>query len=151
LLSGWLFVSQIAVYRCVMRGVAKLLLFVAALVPAAAWAHCCCDHPGRAHQEARLTRWHHAERQDVGHIVITNRNCDNYPRSALRDGASGMTLLDIRVSDDGWTNSVHIRRSSGRADLDRAALACARGWYFRDGPDWQQARVYWRYHWVRVG
>ena len=133
-----------------MRGLAKILTFAAALVPAAAWAHCCCDHPGRAHHEARTTRWHHAEWRDTGYTVITNRNCDNYPRSALRDGASGMTLLNIRVSDDGRTESVSIRRSSGRADLDRAALTCARGWYFQDGPDWQQARVYWRFHWVRT-
>ena len=139
-----------------MRGLVKLLTFAAALVPAAAWAHCCCDHAGRAHykahHEARMTRWHHVERdwhEDVRYVT-TNRNCDNYPRSALRDGASGMTLLNIRVGDDGYTESVSIRSSSGRADLDRAALACARGWYFQGGPEWQQARVYWRYHWVRT-
>jgi TonB family protein len=135
-----------------MRGVARLLTFIAALVPAAAWAHCCCDRPGRAHHEARQTRWHYAERvwRDARYVV-TNRSCANIPRSALRDGASGVTLLDIRVGDDGWAGSVHIRRSSGRADLDRAALACARGWYFRDGPDFQQARVEWWVHRVMPG
>jgi TonB family protein len=131
-----------------------------ALVPAAAWAHCCCDHPGRAHREARyeryddhyrerMTHWHGGERAwRETRYVVTNRNCDNYPRSALRDGASGTTVLNIRVGDDGYTETVSIRRSSGRADLDRAALACARGWYFRAGPQWQEARVSWRYHWV---
>jgi TonB family protein len=132
-----------------MRGLARLLIFAAALVPAAAWAHCCCDHPGQAHHAARMTRWHHADRvwRDGRYTVITNRSCsNNYPRSALRDGATGVTLLDIRVGDDGWTESVRIRRSSGRADLDRAALACVRGWYFRDGPEWQQAKISWWYH-----
>jgi len=134
-----------------MRGLARFLTLAAALVPAAAWAHCCCDHPGRAHHEARTTRWHHAGQvwHEARYTVVTNRRCGNhYPLSALRDGASGVTLLDIHVRDDRWAGSVRIRRSSGRADLDRAALACARGWYFRDGPDWQQARIEW---WVGRG
>ena len=84
-----------------MRGLARILIFAAALVPAAAWAHCCCDHPGQAHykthHEARMTRWHHADRvwRDGRYTVVTNRSCgNNYPRSALRDGASGVTLVE---------------------------------------------------------
>ncbi len=100
-----------------------------------------------------MTRWHHGDRvwRDGGYIVTTNRSCNNIPRSALRDGASGVTLLDIRIGDDGWADSVRVRRSSGRADLDRAALACARGWYFREGPVWQQARIEWWVHRVMPG
>ena len=90
-----------------------------------------------------MTRWHHGDRvwREGGYMVTTNRSCNNIPRSALRDGATGVTYLDIRIGDDGWADSVRVSRSSGRADLDRAALACARGWYFREGPVWQQARI----------
>lgn len=128
-----------------MRGLARLLILAAALVPAAAWAHCCCDHPGRAHYHARKIRSQHVERvwRETGYTVVTNRRCNNFPRVALRDGVSGVTWLDIRVGDDGWTRSVQIRRSSGYVALDRASVACARGWYFQDGPEWQQARVQW--------
>jgi len=100
-----------------------------------------------------MTRWHEEGRvwREESRMVYTNRHCSNIPRSALRDGASGVTFLDIRIGDDGWADSVRVRRSSGRADLDRAALACARGWYFRDGPVWQQARIEWWVHRVMPG
>ncbi len=135
-----------------MRRLATLLTLIAALVPAAAWAHCCCDHPGKHHHAARKTSTYHAERSERWRYdVVTNRSCDNYPGSAMRAGASGVAWVNIRVGDDGWPDSVRLSRSSGRADLDRATLACVRNWHFRDGYDWRQARVTWRFHWVTRG
>ena len=96
------------------------------------------------------TRWHYAERSE-SYPIVSNRPCDNYPASALRAGASGETWVKLRVGDDGWPEIVRLSRSSGRADLDRAALACVRGWYFHDGYDWREARITWRFHWVTRG
>lgn len=55
-----------------------------------------------------------------------------YPRRALRDGAQGTVLLQIRVDTDGRPLSVEISRSSGNRDLDRAALRHVEAtWRFR--------------------
>ena len=100
----------------------------------------------------RESQWHYPERSESWRYpVVANRPCDNYPASALRAGVSGVTWVKLRVGDDGRPEIVRLSRSSGRADLDRAALACVRGWHFRDGYDWREARIAWRFHWVMPG
>jgi TonB family protein len=126
--------------RGLLRHLGKLLALIAALSPTAAWAHCCCEHDG----------WHRVERSHAERFdAITDRACDNYPASALQAQASGVTWLQVRVDADGWVQAARIRHSSGRADLDRAAIACVTDWRLpgADGYDWRTVRVGWRFHW----
>ncbi len=46
-----------------------------------------------------------------------------YPRAAWAAGASGTTVLKLRISPDGTVDSVLVLRSSGHPSLDSAALA----------------------------
>ena len=55
----------------------------------------------------------------------------DYPRSALRSGASGEVLIRIDVGADGIPASLEILRSSRNRDLDRAALQAVRQWRFQ--------------------
>jgi TonB family protein len=122
----------------------KTLAFIAALAPTAAAAHCCCDHREhvRYHRAARIDTW------DTARFEVTaGRPCGNYPRSALRAQASGVTWVKLRVDEDGFVEASRISRSSGRADLDRAAIACVAGWHLGSGHEWRVARVSWRFHW----
>ena len=128
-----------------MRGLAghlgKSLALVATLSPTAAWAHCCCDWHGAWHPVVRS----HAERFNF----VSGRDCDNYPASALRAQASGVTWLQVRVGADGWVRATRISHSSGRDDLDRAAIACVSDWHLGGAGrhDWRVVRVGWRFHW----
>ncbi len=45
-----------------------------------------------------------------------------YPNAARRDRAQGRTMVKFVVDPDGRTNNLEVTRSSGRADLDKAAL-----------------------------
>lgn len=60
-----------------------------------------------------------------------------YPRAALRAGASGEVVIRIDVGTDGRPSSLEVLRSSRNRALDRAALQAVRGWRFepamRDG------------------
>jgi TonB family protein len=122
---------------------------LALLAPDAALAHCGCRHYHRHHARFIEHRHHWVERARVLRTVGAYRDCDNYPRSALEDGATGVTLLKIRVGEDGWVQASSVRRSSGRRDLDRAAQACVADWHFPDAAttDWRTVRVAWRIHW----
>lgn len=136
----------------------KTLALIAALIPSlaptAAAAHCCCCCEHRHHAAVRhVERSHYrvvrAERWDVERFQVTaGRPCDNYPRSALRAGASGVTWVKLRVDADGFVEASRIASSSGRADLDRAALACVAGWHLGAGYEWRTARIVWRFHWA---
>lgn len=125
---------------------AKTVAFIAALAPIAADAHCCCDHREHVrthhHRAARVETWHTARFE-----ATAGRPCHNYPRSALRAEASGVTWVKLRVDEDGFVEASRISRSSGRADLDRAAIACVAGWHLGTGAQWRVARVSWRWHW----
>lgn len=133
----------------------KSLALITALAPTAASAHCCCEH---RHHEARVERHHsyhrvarswESDRWETARFEVTaGRPCDNYPRSALRDQASGFTVVKLRVDEDGFVEASRISESSGRRDLDRAALACVAGWHLGAGYEWRTARISWRYHWV---
>ena len=61
----------------------------------------------------------------------------DYPRAALRAGASGDVVLRIEVDAQGRPASVEVERGSRHRALDRAAVQAVRGWRFepamRDG------------------
>jgi protein TonB len=48
---------------------------------------------------------------------------DDYPASALRRGAQGVTTIRIRVTADGRAEDCQIFQSAGDGELDRAACA----------------------------
>lgn len=123
----------------------KTLVLIAALAPAAATAHCCCDHREHVRYHHRATR---VDSWDTARFEVTaGRPCGNYPASALRAQASGVTWVKLRVNEGGFVEASRISRSSGRADLDRAAIACVAGWHLGSGHEWRVARVSWRFHW----
>lgn len=49
-----------------------------------------------------------------------------YPMSALRDRAAGRVVLSVELNENGKAVSFSVKVSSGRSDLDDAAMACAR-------------------------
>lgn len=53
-----------------------------------------------------------------------------YPRSALRDGTAGTTLVLVHLGPDGVPTATGIAQSSGSRDLDRAAMQAVRRWRF---------------------
>jgi len=53
-----------------------------------------------------------------------------YPRSALRAGASGNVVLRIEVRPDGRVGDVSVVESSRHRELDRAAVRAVRRWRF---------------------
>ncbi len=123
---------------------------IAGLMPTAAMAHCCCEHH---HHEARYREHHYraarADSWDTARFDVTaGKPCGNYPASALRAHATGVTVVKLRVDEDGFVEASRIGGSSGRADLDRAALACVAGWHLGSGYEWRVARIVWRVRWV---
>jgi protein TonB len=54
----------------------------------------------------------------------------HYPESARRAGAQGITLLKLRVLENGKVGEIHIEKSAGHADLDRAAVEAVKRWLF---------------------
>jgi TonB family protein len=134
----------------------KAIALIAALTPTMAAAHCCCCCEQRHHHQARVHRSHHRMVR-TGHWetarfqVTAGRPCGNYPVSALRAHASGVTWVKLRVNEDGFVAASRISESSGRRDLDRAALACVAGWHLGAGYEWRTARIVWRFHWGEVG
>ncbi|WP_430323267.1 energy transducer TonB [Pseudomonas aeruginosa] len=53
-----------------------------------------------------------------------------YPSLALRRGWEGRVVLRIRVLPNGRAGSVEVTRSSGRKQLDDAAVEAVKGWKF---------------------
>jgi protein TonB len=53
-----------------------------------------------------------------------------YPESARRAGAQGVTLLRVRVLENGRVGDVHIQESAGFRDLDFAAMDAVKKWRF---------------------
>ncbi len=56
-----------------------------------------------------------------------------YPRIARRRGYEGTVRIDALVDEDGRVREVKIRKSSGHAALDRAALSAVKKWRFEPG------------------
>ncbi len=59
-------------------------------------------------------------------MAINSRAQRDYPRSALRAHLEGSVLLAVQVDTAGRVSVVALKRSSGHAQLDEAALAAAR-------------------------
>ncbi|MCZ6814647.1 MAG: TonB family protein [Alphaproteobacteria bacterium] len=53
-----------------------------------------------------------------------------YPWISRRRGEQGRVVLEVAVAADGRAKEVRVKRSSGFARLDRAALAAVRAWRF---------------------
>ncbi len=53
-----------------------------------------------------------------------------YPASALAEGLDGTVLLSVFVSKSGDAGKVEVSKSSGIADLDKAAVAAMSEWKF---------------------
>jgi protein TonB len=53
-----------------------------------------------------------------------------YPASAIRDRAQGVTLLSVEVLRTGRVGRVIVKRSAGHRDLDRAAVEAVKQWQF---------------------
>ncbi len=123
----------------------KILALIAALSPTMASAHCCCEGEHRHH----AARYYREDNWETARFQVTaGRPCRDYPVSAAHVGASGVTWVKLRVDDDGFVQASRISESSGRRDLDRAALACVAGWHLGTGAHWREARIVWRWHWV---
>ncbi|MFE4106870.1 energy transducer TonB [Almyronema epifaneia] len=67
--------------------------------------------------------------------TVSCRRCDrpDYPESALNDGVEGNPQIEARYDANGNVVSVTLVRSSGNAELDRAALEAAQGYEFDTG------------------
>jgi protein TonB len=53
-----------------------------------------------------------------------------YPGSAIRDRAQGVTLLSVEVLSTGRVGRIVVKRSAGHRDLDRAAVEAVKQWQF---------------------
>jgi protein TonB len=53
-----------------------------------------------------------------------------YPETARKAGAQGITLLKLRVLENGKVGEVQIEQSAGHPDLDMAAADAVRRWLF---------------------
>lgn len=53
-----------------------------------------------------------------------------YPPDAENASRSGVTLLTFKIEADGSVAAVKINKSSGRANLDEAAMACVKQWHY---------------------
>ena len=56
-----------------------------------------------------------------------------YPVAAFRAGADGTVQLRVSVDADGRLQDVQVASSSGREDLDAAAIDAARQWTYAPG------------------
>jgi len=68
-----------------------------------------------------------APRSDAG--LLTNP-APAYPRASRRLREEGRVLLDVLILADGAVREVRLRRSSGHARLDEAALEAVRRWRY---------------------
>jgi len=54
-----------------------------------------------------------------------------YPEAARRQGLEGTVVLLVKVLTDGRTGEIKVKRPSGHAALDEAAVEAARRWAFQ--------------------
>lgn len=63
-------------------------------------------------------------------VAALNNPKPPYPLVARRHGAQGRVVLSVQVGADGTSHEVLLKRSSGHATLDDAALQTVRRWRF---------------------
>ncbi|MEW6332344.1 MAG: energy transducer TonB [Pseudomonadota bacterium] len=63
-------------------------------------------------------------------VAALNNPKPPYPLAARRRGAQGRVLLSVHVGADGASEEVRLKRSSGHAVLDGAALQTVQRWRF---------------------
>jgi TonB family protein len=66
-----------------------------------------------------------------------------YPESARKAGAQGITLLKLRVLENGKVGEVQIEQSAGHPDLDMAAADAVRQWLFEPARMGKQPIAVW--------
>ena len=66
-----------------------------------------------------------------------------YPESARKAGAQGITLLKLRVLENGKVGEVQIEQSAGHSDLDMAAADAVRRWLFEPARMGKQPIAVW--------
>ena len=66
-----------------------------------------------------------------------------YPESARKAGAQGITLLKLRVLENGKVGEVQIEQSAGHPDLDMAAADAVRKWLFEPARMGKQPIAVW--------
>jgi TonB family protein len=66
-----------------------------------------------------------------------------YPESARKAGAQGITLLKLRVLENGKVGEVQIEQSAGHPDLDMAAADAVRRWLFEPARMGKQPIAVW--------
>jgi TonB family protein len=66
-----------------------------------------------------------------------------YPESARKAGAQGITLLKLRVLENGKVGEVQIEQSAGHSDLDMAAADAVRRWLFEPARMGKQPVAVW--------
>ena len=54
-----------------------------------------------------------------------------YPPLAVRLNHQGVTTLGFTIDPDGGVSNVHVEKSSGYDELDRAAVECASSWQYK--------------------
>jgi protein TonB len=66
-----------------------------------------------------------------------------YPETARKAGAQGITLLKLRVLENGKVGEVQIEQSAGHPDLDMAAADAVRRWLFEPARMGKQPIAVW--------
>ena len=56
---------------------------------------------------------------------------NDYPESAIWDGAEGMAQVAFRIGADGKVRNVTLVKSTGNEDLDAATLGCVGRWSYK--------------------
>lgn len=67
----------------------------------------------------------------------------HYPESARREGAQGVTLLKVRVLENGDVGQILIEQSAGHPDLDRSAAEAVKKWRFKPARAGNQPIAVW--------
>jgi protein TonB len=67
----------------------------------------------------------------------------HYPEAARREGADGVVTLRFEVLTSGKVGIVQVQRSTGRPDLDRAAVETIKTWLFEPARRGKEAVAVW--------
>ena len=67
----------------------------------------------------------------------------HYPEAARREGAEGVVTLRFEVLTSGQVGTVQVQRSTGRPDLDRAAVEAIKTWLFEPARRGKEAVAVW--------